>query len=157
MPQPVLNHYSRVLGRNITPDTVDSIDPDDLEDVVVEVGQSLSAANAYIRTAGTEARSTGRYLPAPQWAELQNRRTFLAALHQKLLTKRSRLSRQEREQREAAAQAAKASAVPDLSHYFQQVVRNESRPADYQRWVLQAEMRRSADLTRIRQKELNHA
>ena len=40
--------------------------------------------------------------------------------------------------------------LPELPVFFQQVVRNEARPVDYQRWILQAEMRRNAEAVRHR-------
>ena len=153
MPIASLSFHSRILGRSITTDTAHQVvDVDDLEDVTNEVGAALMEINARIRSAGGEARSTGRHLPPSQWAELQSRRSAIAALHQQLLSMRSR-ARHEREQISATLKEEQAKRLPDLSHFFQQVVRNEASPVDYQRWALQAEMRRTAEANHQRQQK----
>lgn len=141
---------SRILGQDLTSDTAYDISADDLDDVSAEVGTALCAINARIKTACGVARSTGRHMPAAKWADMQAHRSFLAALHQQLLTMRGRRTRQERDERIATQEQDNSKRLPDLTHYFQQVVRNEARPVDYQRWVLQAEMRRTADANRER-------
>jgi hypothetical protein len=137
---------SRVLGFDLTTTNLDDVSSDDLDEVTAEVGVALTAVNARIKAAGGTARATGHHLVSTEWSALQIRRGFLAALHQPLLAKRGQRRRDE--QLASQQEQAKTQRLPDLSHYFQQVVRNEAQPVDYQRWVLQAEMRRAADATR---------
>lgn len=144
-------HLSKALGHAIDADNLDQISPDEIPSVTAEVGWALSAINLRIKAAAAAASRNEQAPLVDELAELQEQRCFLAGLHQLLLQLRGHYRRQETERQQAAA-AERTSSIRDLSHYFQQVVRNESRPADYQRWVLQAEMRQNADLNRAQQK-----
>lgn len=145
-----MEHQSKALGRSVSVEDVDEIDPDDIRDLASEVGWALTAINGRIKSANIALHSEESALTAAEVDQLYQRRSFLAGLHQRLLQRRSQNKRQE-EERRRASESEQASDVPDLPHYFQQVVRNECRAVDYQRWILQAEIRRSADMRRNRQ------
>ena len=143
---------SKTLGHEVTLKSVADLHPDDLRDVAAEIGAAISEVNASIRIASSEAHRTGIHLCRIQWAELQASRGALGALHQKVLARVAQQNRQEKQRRHEAQLQAQES----LAQYFQQVVRNEANPVDYQRWVLQAETRRAADLARARQTGVSH-
>ena len=138
---------SAALGLDITLESIADVYPDDLEDLAAEIGAALSEVNASIRVASSEARTTGIHLPRQQWADLQARRGALAALHQKALVRVNQQKKVQKQQRHEEHLRGHSS----FDHHFRQVVRNEANPVDYQRWVLQAEARRAAEIARARQ------
>lgn len=135
---------SATLGTDVNLVSAAKVHSDDLEDLWLEVGAAVSDVNTRIRTSSSEARATGRHLPPHEWAELQTRRSFLAALHQQLQVRIGRQKRLERQERGEAWLRERAEVAHSLEFHFQQVVRQEASPVDYQRWVLQAEVRRAA-------------
>jgi hypothetical protein len=148
-PAPAIYQFKSKLGYNISVDSVDQVPDDDLSDVCDEVAAALRDANRNIATASSLARDHGRPVPAGRWVELKGRRLDLAGLHQLLLARRGRY-REEQKRRNQQARQAEQTWLPELPVFFQQVVRNEARPVDYQRWILQAEMRRNAEAVRHR-------
>lgn len=136
-----LHFQSKVLGHAITLDSLDDIPKDDLVDVSAEVATALRELNLEVKRLGGLARSRKQYLHPQDWTDIHSRRAYLADLHQKLLRlgKQHRIAENQRQQ-----QARDASLAPDLSDFFQQVVRSEANRTDYQRWILQAEIRRAA-------------
>lgn len=137
--------YSKALGRSIDLSDVPQIEPDEVEIVCDEAAHSLTKLNAKIKSYGGRARATGQYLSPQDWQKLNHDRADAAALHQALLSRRRKIRLAEEEERK---QRNEASILPTLSDHFMQVVRNEASPSDYQRWILQAELRRSVDIQR---------
>jgi hypothetical protein len=136
---------SEVLGRTVTLLSASKLSPEDLEDLLPEVGGELASTNAAISAFGSRARATGEHLHPRQWSDLQTRRGFLVALHQQLQTDLGKLRRQDKAERNARQEAA--GGLP-VEHHFLQVVKNEASRVDYQRWLSQAEARHRDALTR---------
>ena len=137
--------FSKYLSRSIDISDVSSIDPEDVAAVCDEAACCLSKLNANLRSFSSQARATGKYLSPQDWQRLNLERADAAALHQSLLSRRRQIRILEEEARRSHADD---SPVPDAAVFFMQVVRNEAKPADYQRWILQAELRRSAEIRR---------
>jgi 2-phospho-L-lactate guanylyltransferase (CobY/MobA/RfbA family) len=131
--------FSKVLNRDITAADGDSIDIDDAQDVADEVGSNLIRLNAKLKIVGNRARRQAEEKTLKEWEILTNVRADLAALHQTLLKRISAANKRERELEAKRRQEGKT-----FADYFKDVVRCEADRVDYQRWILQAEMRYKA-------------
>ena len=137
--------FSRNLGHEVSLETLDQLHPDDADDLIGEVGAELSKVNAQIKLRNRDA--SGRL--SDELIDLRTRRATLAAMHQQLLTGRSRRNREQKQQRQ---QRYETTVEVTLAHHFIQVVRSEANYVDYQRWILQAEIRQKAEIVRQQRK-----
>lgn len=134
--------FSKILNRNISAKDGATIDIEDALDVANEVGYNLTKVNAKLKILSSRAKIQGRHSTQEQWENFTNIRSDLAALHQTLLMRISAANNAEKNAR------AKQEEGQTFADHFKQVVRNEANPVDYQRWIIQAEMRYNADRAR---------
>jgi len=133
--------FSKVLNREITAEDGDSIDIDDAKDVANEVVNNLRAINAKLDMyKGKAYRKESVKKIQRDWDYAIFVRKDLAELHQTLLKRISAANRREKELEAKRRQEE----VKTFADYFKDVVRCEADRVDYQRWVLQAEMRYKA-------------
>jgi len=132
--------FSKVLNREITAEDGDSIDIDDAQDVANEVVNNLRAINAKLDMyKGKAYRKESVKKIQRDWDYAIFVRKDLAELHQTLLKRISAANKRERELEARRRQEGKT-----FADYFKDVVRCEADRVDYQRWILQAEMRYNA-------------
>ena len=136
--------FSKILNRNISAESGVTIDIDDAQDVANEVGHNLTKVNARLKILGSRARSQGRESTQKEWEYLTNIRADLAALHQTLLKRISSANKTEKNLRAQQEQESRT-----FADYFKDVVRSEASCVDYQRWILQAEIRYNANQPRL--------
>ena len=138
--------FSKLLGRHITqPDELHEVADEDIEELSAEIGACLVGINTKLKHVRRNAFTHNNFIPAAEMQQLEDDRAQLAILHQATLRIKAALRKQEEAEKQEAHDRREASVKP-FSYYFQQVVRNEADKTDYQRWVLQAEMRHSRDL-----------
>ena len=136
--------FSKILNCNISAEAGASIDIEDAQDVANEVGHNLIKVNSKLKILGSRAQSQGRESTQKEWEYLTNIRADFAALHQTLLKRISSNKRTEKNLRVQQEQENKT-----FADYFKDVVRSEANRVDYQRWILQAEIRYNANQSQL--------
>lgn len=142
-------HHSKALGRPIELDDIEELSLQEMEDLYYEVGAELSSIGGRMKAAQALRLETGRRMPGEEWAWLVARRGVLAPLHQRLAAVKARINRAERQE----IHERRAAGGPTFEAVFKDVVYSEANPVDYQRWVLQTEIRLKAEAERLRKQK----
>lgn len=118
----------------------DLVSADDLPTVIQEVTKYLGHIKARLRG----AREGLNACPQGEITHLERRRRWLGELHQRLVQRHAEVRRQEKESRFERWQEIERR-YP-FARYFQRVVRSETSPEQYQRWIDQAKAQQLRDI-----------
>lgn len=121
----------------------DLVSADDLPIVIQEVAKYLCHIKARLRG----AREGLNACPQDEITHLEHRRRWIGELHQRLVQRHAEVRRQEKESRFQRWQEVERR-YP-FARYFQRVVRSETSPEQYQRWIDQAKAQQLQDSAHV--------